>query len=66
MRKRTWKTRIRCALDMHVLEPESVIGELRVPIGSVRLLLQLRRAVVLRCDAPASRDVPAHQTGRGV
>jgi hypothetical protein len=51
---------------MHVLEPESVIGELRVPIGSVGLLLLLRRAVVLRCDAPSSGDVPAHKTGRGV
>jgi hypothetical protein len=66
IRKRTRKTRIRCALDMHILEPESIIGELRVPIGSVGLLLLLRRAVVLRCDAPASGDVPADETGRGV
>jgi hypothetical protein len=58
-------TRIRCALDMHVLEPESVIGQLGVPIRSVRLPLLLRRAVILRCDAPASRYIPAYQGGRG-
>src|SRR6266436_6462733 len=56
--------RRRCALDMHVLETKPVIGELRVPIGLFGL--PLRRAMVLRSDAPASGDVPADQVGRGV
>jgi hypothetical protein len=58
--------RRRCALDMHVLEPESIIIQLGFPIGSVGLLLELRRAVILGSDAPTSGDIPADLAGRGV
>ena len=61
-RKKRWG-----ALDMHVLKTERVIGEARLPVGSFGLSVHLRwGTIVLRGDAPASGDIPAHQTGRGV
>jgi hypothetical protein len=52
---------------MHVLKTEPIIADFRVPIGSARLLLHMRRgAIVLRGNAPAGRNVPAHQVGRGI
>jgi hypothetical protein len=63
----TWEDkRRRCVLDVHVRKTQSVICDLRVPIGSLGLLLHLRRVIVLRGDAPTSRNAPANLTWRGI